>query len=96
MRPSIAAFKELPVVAALLSGAAAAGAPPEFCVHDGDTVVFYGDSITNQRLYTVFTEAYVLTRFPSSRCAITAVTRLQHLVHQGDKENRLDLSTGRL
>ena len=37
---------------------------PNFYLHDGDTVVFYGDSITNQRLYTVFTEAYVLTRFP--------------------------------
>jgi len=39
----------------------------EFHLHDGDTVVFYGDSITNQRLYTVFTEAYVLTRFPRMR-----------------------------
>jgi lysophospholipase L1-like esterase len=38
-----------------------------FHLHDGDTVVFFGDSITNQRLYTVFTEAYVLTRFPRMR-----------------------------
>jgi lysophospholipase L1-like esterase len=38
-----------------------------FYLHDGDTVVFYGDSITNQRLYTVFTEAFVLTRFPGMR-----------------------------
>src|SRR5437667_1148752 len=30
----------------------------------GDRVVFYGDSITDQRLYTTFTESYVLTRFP--------------------------------
>jgi len=37
---------------------------PDFYLHDGDTVVFYGDSITNQRLYTAFTEAFVLTRFP--------------------------------
>ena len=36
-----------------------------FSLKDGDTVVFYGDSITNQRLYTTFTEAYVLTRFPN-------------------------------
>lgn len=35
-----------------------------FYLKDGDTVVFYGDSITDQRLYTTFTEAYVLTRFP--------------------------------
>jgi GDSL-like Lipase/Acylhydrolase family len=36
----------------------------DFYLKDGDTVVFYGDSITDQRLYTTFTEAYVLTRFP--------------------------------
>jgi lysophospholipase L1-like esterase len=36
----------------------------DFYLHDGDTVVFSGDSITNQRMYTVFAEAYVLTRFP--------------------------------
>jgi lysophospholipase L1-like esterase len=36
----------------------------DFYLHDGDTVVFYGDSITNQRMYTVYAEAYVLTRFP--------------------------------
>lgn len=40
---------------------------PEFALRDGDTVVFFGDSITNQRLYTVYTEAYVLTRFPRLR-----------------------------
>jgi lysophospholipase L1-like esterase len=40
---------------------------PGFRLHDGDTVVFFGDSITNQRLYTVFTETYVLTRFPRMR-----------------------------
>src|SRR5271167_1886189 len=39
----------------------------EFFLKDGDTVVFYGDSITHQRLYTAFTEAYVLTRFPQLR-----------------------------
>ena len=35
-----------------------------FQLKDGDTVVFYGDSITDQRLYTTYTESYVLTRFP--------------------------------
>jgi lysophospholipase L1-like esterase len=39
-------------------------AQDDFYLKDGDTVVFYGDSITDQRLYTTFTEAYVLTRFP--------------------------------
>ena len=35
-----------------------------FPLKDGDCVVFYGDSITDQRLYTTFIESYVLTRFP--------------------------------
>src|SRR5260370_42290350 len=30
-----------------------------FYLHDGDTVIFYGDSITDQRLYTTFTETFV-------------------------------------
>lgn len=38
-----------------------------FALHDGDTVVFYGDSITDQRLYTTFTETFVVTRFPQMR-----------------------------
>lgn len=36
----------------------------EFCLTDGDRVVFYGDSITEQRLYTTYAETYVVTRFP--------------------------------
>lgn len=50
----------------LICATAAVCASPEFAVHDGDTVVFYGECITNQRLYTVFTEAYILTRFPQT------------------------------
>jgi lysophospholipase L1-like esterase len=30
-------------------------------------VVFYGDSITDQRLYTTFVETYVVTRFPQMK-----------------------------
>src|SRR5204863_9744411 len=45
-----------------------------FHLRNGDRVVFYGDSITDQRLYTTFTETYVVTRFP----------RLDvHFVHSG-------------
>jgi lysophospholipase L1-like esterase len=44
--------------------ASAAFAQGDFYLKDGDRVVFYGDSITDQRLYTTFTETYVLTRFP--------------------------------
>jgi lysophospholipase L1-like esterase len=35
-----------------------------FYLHDKDTVVFYGDSITEQRLYTTFVETFVVTRYP--------------------------------
>ena len=35
-----------------------------FFLKDGDTVVFYGDSITERRLYSSFSEAFFLTRFP--------------------------------
>jgi lysophospholipase L1-like esterase len=48
----------------LLTCSLALFAEGDFYLKDGDTVVFYGDSITDQRLYTIFTEAYVLTRFP--------------------------------
>lgn len=36
----------------------------ELALHDGDRVVFYGDSITAQRLYTRFVEDFFLTRYP--------------------------------
>jgi lysophospholipase L1-like esterase len=35
-----------------------------FQIKPNDTVVFYGDSITDQRQYTVLTETYIVTRFP--------------------------------
>ena len=66
-----------------LSYAAAAGPPPnhsarlsrvllnqkqsDFALKDGDRVVFYGDSITEQRLYTTYVEHYVLTHYPDRR-----------------------------
>jgi len=36
----------------------------DFYLKGGDRVVFYGDSITDQRLYTVLTEDFVVTRYP--------------------------------
>ena len=42
--------------------------PPKvttFPFHDGDRVVFLGDSITEQKLYTTYLETYLLTRFPT-------------------------------
>ncbi len=53
-------FSTTIVSAALCLSASAA----QFFVHDGDRVVFLGDSITEQRLYTTYIEAYALTRHP--------------------------------
>jgi lysophospholipase L1-like esterase len=42
-----------------------AQAEEPFALKANDTVVFYGDSITDQRLYTMLTELYVVTRYPN-------------------------------
>lgn len=56
------------VLTALAAGAVTALSPrpacAEFAIHDGDRVVLLGDSITEQRLYTSYLEAYTLTRYP--------------------------------
>ena len=49
------------LAAALLATSAVAG---DFLIKDGDRVVFLGDSITEQRLYTTYIETYALTRHP--------------------------------
>ena len=54
-------------VCALALWAQAAQAAGPFALRDGDRVVFYGDSITDQRLYTTFVETYVVTRFPGMK-----------------------------
>ena len=51
-------------IAIWLAAAGAVAAQERFALRDGDRVVFYGDSITDQRLYTTFAETYVVTRFP--------------------------------
>jgi len=43
--------------------------PQQMALHDGDRVVFYGDSITAQRYYTRFVEDFVLTRYPQLHVA---------------------------
>jgi lysophospholipase L1-like esterase len=48
----------------LLAAACSAG---EFAIHDGDTVVFLGDSITAARTYGKIIEDYTLLRFPQRK-----------------------------
>ena len=40
---------------------------PAFALKAADKVVFYGDSITAQRLYTRFVEDFVVSRYPQMR-----------------------------
>lgn len=57
-----------------IQGQQTPGKTETFRLHDGDTVVFYGDSITEQKLYTSDIENFVLTRFPKLQI---------HFVHSG-------------
>ncbi|HIK95625.1 MAG TPA: hypothetical protein EYG03_27070 [Planctomycetes bacterium] len=41
--------------------------PAKIDLQDGDTLVFLGDSITHQRLYTQYVEDFFYTRFPERR-----------------------------
>jgi lysophospholipase L1-like esterase len=52
---------------AFFIAASSLAAQEAFRLKDGDRIVFYGDSITDQRLYTVITETYVATRYPRLR-----------------------------
>lgn len=54
----------MPALAGLLLWAAIGSAQTNFFLKNNDRVVFYGDSITDQRLYTTFVETYSVTRFP--------------------------------
>ncbi|HKI69675.1 MAG TPA: hypothetical protein VKA67_08805, partial [Verrucomicrobiae bacterium] len=55
------------VLVVLVLGTAQAGwaAAKKFYLHNGERVLFYGDSITEQRYYPVAIETYVRTRFPN-------------------------------
>ena len=50
----------------------------DFAIHDGDTVVFLGDSITAVRVYSKIIENYTLLRFPSRK------VRFINVGHGGD------------
>jgi lysophospholipase L1-like esterase len=68
-----------PYIQGLALLAIPAFAQGDFYLKDQDTVVFYGDSITDQRLYTVAAETFVLTRFPDLH------VRFVHSGWSGDK-----------
>src|SRR5262245_35832125 len=55
---------KLLIVAVLIAVPGVNTRADDFFIRDGDRVVFLGDSITEQRLYTTYIEAYALTRYP--------------------------------
>ncbi len=63
-KPLVMQFTSLIRILCLVALAAVTGHANGFALKGGDRVVFYGDSITDQRLYTTFAETYVVTRFP--------------------------------
>ncbi len=67
--PALRHALPLLILAALTSQAQTP--PANFYLKDGDRVVFYGDSITDQRLYTTFAESCIITRFPTLNIAFT-------------------------
>jgi lysophospholipase L1-like esterase len=52
-------------LALLVGSSATLVAQETFLLKDGDRVVFYGDSITEQRLYTMYIETAVHARYPN-------------------------------
>ncbi|MGA8090020.1 MAG: GDSL-type esterase/lipase family protein [Terracidiphilus sp.] len=68
MAPSTTTAPGTPVIPS--AGVAPPGAEANargFYLHGGDTVVFYGDSITEQNYYNQYVELYTATRFPWMR-----------------------------
>jgi len=59
------------IAALALISALATTAQSPFYLQEGDRVVLYGDSITDQRLYTTFVESFIVTRFPHMNVAFT-------------------------
>ena len=57
----------LPLIGIVAFASFASAEEKSFHLKNGDRVVFYGDSITDQRLYTTFVETFVVTRFPAMK-----------------------------
>jgi len=86
-------FSRKTVLALLCAFTLAAGAlAGDFFIRDGDRVVFLGDSITEQRLYTTYIEAYALARHPDWKLSFRNVgwggdtSWLRQRAHPDEKE----------
>lgn len=86
----LAALAALGVMAAVPARTQSGGKP--FALKDHDRVVFYGDSITAQRLYTRFAEDFVVSRYPGMRITFLNAGVSGDTVdggHAGDMETRV-------
>jgi lysophospholipase L1-like esterase len=75
MKRIVAVLSSLVLLAAVGPATAAdegtKSAPPAAVrLRDRETIVFYGDSITEQNLYTAYLETFLLSRFPSKDLAV--------------------------
>lgn len=88
-------FRILSLVSILILGAdsyAQVSKAPSFALRDGDRVVFYGDSITAQRLYTRFVEDFAISRYPNLHISFYNAGVSGDTVeggHAGDMETRV-------
>jgi lysophospholipase L1-like esterase len=55
--------------ALLVAGAQGGGAATPVSLRDEETIVFFGDSITEQNLYTAYLETFLVSRFPEKKLA---------------------------
>ena len=89
----------LAAFALLLALPAQSRADSPFYLKDGDRVVFYGDSITDQRLYTTFVETYAVTRFPRLNLSFVhsgwGGDRVITLAHEGETNARRTIGIAR-
>jgi lysophospholipase L1-like esterase len=61
-------MKALPFLfLALVAAAPVAGEPARVPIADAETIVFYGDSITEQNLYAEYLETFLVSRFPQKK-----------------------------
>ena len=60
----------LAVSLTLGSSAGPGDSGPRIAIGDQETIVFYGDSITEQNLYSAYLETFLLSRFPQKKLAV--------------------------
>ena len=66
-------------------------APAPVSLRDHETIVFFGDSITEQNLYTAYLETFLLSRFPGKKLAVFNLGWSGDTASGGDKRFARDV-----